>query len=113
MADTTSMLLTEGLELAGTGVSVVFAALIVVAIAISIVGVLMRQRPATSGTAPRPLPKESFTGVSGHTLVLLAAAATVAAKRPVRIRRVRFVSHKQLPTSWAATARADHLQEHL
>ena len=106
-------LVSEGLSLAAVGVGVVFTALIVVGLLVTLVGLLFRKKPAAPAAAAAALPEDSLTGISKHTIVLLAAAATGACKQPVRIRRVRFVTHKQLPTSWAASSRADHRQETL
>jgi Na+-transporting methylmalonyl-CoA/oxaloacetate decarboxylase gamma subunit len=113
MLGSTSELLTDGLSLAAVGVGVVFAALVVVGLVVAIIGHFARDKPPVPAALAGSLPEDSLLGVSKHTIVLLAAAASVACKQPVRIRRVRFVSHKQLPTSWAATGRADHRQENL
>lgn len=103
----------EGYVLAVVGVGTVFAALTITGIVVSLVGHLFKEKPPLPASAAAPLPDESFGGVDKHVLVLLAAAATVAVKRPVRIRRVRFVSHKHIPSSWAAVGRADHSQDTL
>lgn len=113
MLGSQSGLLMEGLSLAAVGVGVVFAALVVVGVVVSIIARVSRDKPPVPAVMAGALPEDSLIGVSKHTIVLLAAAATTACKRPVRIRRVRFVSHKQLPTSWAASGRADHRQENL
>lgn len=112
MLESQSGLLTEGLSLAAVGIGIVFAALVVVGLAVTLISALSREKPAKPA-AITAIPEDSLTGISKHTIVLLAAAASVACKRPVRIRRVRFISHKQLPTSWAASGRSDHRQENL
>jgi len=97
--------LTEALTLAVVGVCTVFVALIVTGIVVSIIGRVNQKKPKA---ATAPLPEESpFGGLDKHTIVLLAAAATAAVKRPVRIRRVRFVSHKHVPNLWAAAGRVN------
>ncbi|MEE4379929.1 MAG: OadG family protein [Candidatus Competibacteraceae bacterium] len=99
--------LTEALTLAVVGICTVFVALIVTGIVVSIIGRINQSKPAVAAAAP--LPEESpFGGLDKHTIVLLAAAATAAVKRPVRIRRVRFVSHKHVPNLWAAVGRVDY-----
>ena len=104
----------EGLRLAVVGVGTVFVALIVTGILVTIVGRLTKEKTAVPASAQASLPEETFSGgIDKHKVVLLAAAASVALKRPVRIRRVRFVTHKHIPTSWAAAGRADHMQESL
>ncbi|NJN45337.1 MAG: OadG family protein [Candidatus Competibacteraceae bacterium] len=102
--------LTEALTLSVVGVGTVFVALIVTGIVVSIIGRLNQKKPAAAATkAAASLPEESpFGGVNKRTLVLLAAAATAAVKQPVRIRRVRFVSHKHVPNLWAAVGRVDY-----
>ena len=106
--------LAEGLRLAVVGVTTVFIALIVTGILVMLIGRLTKEKPVMSAATKITLPEETFDGsIDKHKLVLLAAAATVAVKRPVRIRRVRFVTHKQIPTSWAAAGRSDHMQESL
>jgi Na+-transporting methylmalonyl-CoA/oxaloacetate decarboxylase gamma subunit len=100
-------MLSEGLQLTVVGVSAVFLALIVTGIMVSLIGRLFREKPPVPAGAAAPLPEESFQGIDKHVIVLLAAAATVAVKRPVRIRRVRFVSHKHVPALWTAVGRVD------
>ena len=105
----------EGLRLAVVGVVTVFIALIITGILVVIIGRLTKDKPAAPAAAgAAALPEETFTGgLDRHKIVLLAAAASVAVKRPVRIRRVRFVAHKHIPTSWAAAGRTDHIQTSL
>ncbi len=103
----------EGLRLAAVGVLTVFVALIVTGILVTIVGRLFKEERAVPAAQSAPLPDTAFGGLDKHVLVLLAAAATVAAKRPVRIRRVRFISHRHAPSTWAAAGRSDHVQETL
>lgn len=104
-------LFNEALQLLVVGVCTVFVALIVTGLVVALLGHLLRDKPAVPASAAGPLPEESLIGVDKHVLVLLAAAATVAVKRPLRIRRVRFVTHKHIPSSWAATGRADHTKD--
>ena len=113
MLGSNSELMVEGLSLAAVGVFVVFAALIVVGLVVVTISRFSRDKRPVPAALAGDIPEDSLIGVSKHTIVLLAAAASVACKRPVRIRRVRFVSHKHLPTSWAASGRADHRQENL
>lgn len=105
--------MTLGLQIAAVGVGTVFVALIVTGLAVSLIGRLFRDKPPVPAATTAPLPDESLGDVDKHVLVLLAAAAAVAVKRPVRIRRVRFISHKHIPAEWAATGRAEHIRESL
>ena len=106
-----SEIVSEALQLLVVGVGTVFVALIVTGLVVTALGRLMRDKPPVPAAAATPLPDQALGGVDKHVLVLLAAAATVAVKRPIRIRRVRFVTHKQIPSSWAATGRADHTKD--
>ena len=106
-----SELVSEAVQLLVVGVCTVFVALIVTGLVVMLLGRLLRDKPPVPAAAAKPLPEESLSGVDKHVLVLLAAAATVAVKRPVRIRRVRFVTHKHIPSGWAATGRADHTKD--
>lgn len=108
-----SELMAEALQLMVVGVGSVFLALVITGIAVTLIGRIFREKPPVPAAQAAPLPESSYSGVNKHTLVLLAAAATVAVKRPIRIRRVRFVSHKHLPAEWAATGRAEHIRETL
>lgn len=102
--------LSLGLSLLVVGMAAVFVALAVTGLLVSLVSRLTREKPAVAAQSAC-LPEEDLVGgIDRHKLVLLAAAASVALKRPVRIRRVRFVSHKQIPSWWAAAARADDIQ---
>lgn len=102
----------EGIQLAIVGVGTVFAALIITGLLVGLIGRLAREKPPVPAAAAAPLPDVAYGGPDKHVLVLLAAA-TVAVKRPVRIRRVRFVSHRHAPASWAQAGRTDHVQESL
>jgi len=103
--------LQEGLSLFVVGVGAVFAALIITGVMVSLIGWLARDKPPVpAAAASKPLPDVAYSGVDKHVLVLLAAAATVAVKRPVRIRRVRFVSHRRVSTGWAAAGRTEHTE---
>lgn len=104
----------DAVRLSVVGVGTVFMALIVTAVSVVFLGRIVKEKPPVPAALAQPLPDELFGhGVDRHVLVLLAAAATVAVKRPVRIRRVRFVSHKHIPSLWGAAGRADHAQESL
>nr|VFK44712.1 MAG: hypothetical protein BECKTC1821E_GA0114239_10397 [Candidatus Kentron sp. TC]VFK47389.1 MAG: hypothetical protein BECKTC1821D_GA0114238_10466 [Candidatus Kentron sp. TC]VFK59624.1 MAG: hypothetical protein BECKTC1821F_GA0114240_103512 [Candidatus Kentron sp. TC] len=103
----------QGLSLAVVGVAAVFAALMVTGLVVIIISRLTKDKPAVLAAKAAPLPDVAYAGVDRHVLVLLAAAATVAVKRPVRIRRVRFVSHRHASTTWASAGRSDHAQESL
>ncbi len=98
--------ISEGLRLAAVGISVVFVALAVTALVISLVAKALKDKPPVP--ADKPTPVESLGGIDQHVLVLLAAAATAAVHRPVHIRRVRFVSHTHPSGTWAASGRIDH-----
>lgn len=100
-------MLSESLQLTVVGLSAVFLALIVTGIMVSLIGRLFQDKPPVPANLAAPIPEESFRGIDKHVIVLLAVAATVAVKRPVRIRRVRFVSHKHVPALWAAVGRVD------
>nr|VFJ54854.1 MAG: Oxaloacetate decarboxylase, gamma chain [Candidatus Kentron sp. DK]VFJ59677.1 MAG: Oxaloacetate decarboxylase, gamma chain [Candidatus Kentron sp. DK] len=103
--------LQQGLSLFVVGVGAVFAALIITGLMVSLIGWLARDKPPVPAAAsPKPLPDVAYAGVDKHVLVLLAAAATVAVKRPVRIRRVRFVSHRHASAGWAAAGRTEHTE---
>jgi len=104
--------LAEGVRLAVVGIVTVFLALTVTAFCVTVIMRFTRPRPLAA--KPSLLPEVAPGGrLDRRTLVLLAAAASVAVKRPVRIRRVRFVARKQIPTSWAAAGRSDHVHETL
>jgi Na+-transporting methylmalonyl-CoA/oxaloacetate decarboxylase gamma subunit len=94
----------QGLGLALVGVSAVFVALIVTGLVVTFIGRFFKEKPPVPAAAPLP-EESSFGGVDKHVVVLLAAAATVAVKRPLRIRRVTFVSHKHVPSLWSAVGR--------
>jgi len=93
-------------QLAGVGVGAVFIALIIAGVIVVLIGRLFREKPPVPAAQTAPLPETSLGGVDKHVIVLLAAAATAAVNRPVRIRQVRFVSHKHVPALWAAVGRA-------
>lgn len=111
-----------GLSLAVVGVGTVFFALIVTGVLVTAIGQVTKEgvmagliarvtkrQALRSGKESANLPEATLTGgLDRHKLVLLAAAASVALKRPARIRRVRFVAHKQIPTSWRAVGRTEH-----
>jgi Na+-transporting methylmalonyl-CoA/oxaloacetate decarboxylase gamma subunit len=103
----------QGLQLAAVGVGTVFLALIITGLAVTLIGLLFKEKETVPAATKPPLPEESTSGLSKHTLVLLAAAAAVAVKRPVRIRRVRFVSQRQRPESWAQSGRSVHQRKSL
>lgn len=106
--------LQQGLSLFVVGVSAVFIALIITGLMVTIIGRLAREKPPIPATAvAKPLPDVAYSGVDKHVVVLLTASAAVAVKRPVRIRRVRFISHRHVSSTWAAAGRADHAQESL
>ncbi len=99
---------TQSLGLALVGVSAVFVALIITGLVVTLIGRFFKEKPPVPASAAAPLPEESsFGGVDKHVVALLAAAATAAVKRPVRIRRVTFVSHKHVPSLWSAVGRVD------
>nr|VFJ99800.1 MAG: Na+-transporting methylmalonyl-CoA/oxaloacetate decarboxylase, gamma subunit [Candidatus Kentron sp. H]VFK00265.1 MAG: Na+-transporting methylmalonyl-CoA/oxaloacetate decarboxylase, gamma subunit [Candidatus Kentron sp. H]VFK04211.1 MAG: Na+-transporting methylmalonyl-CoA/oxaloacetate decarboxylase, gamma subunit [Candidatus Kentron sp. H] len=100
--------LQQGLSLFVVGVAAVFIALIITALVISLIGRLAREKPPIPAAEAGPLPDVAYSGIDKHVVVLLAAAATVAVKRPVRIRRVRFISHRHAPSGWAAAGRTEH-----
>jgi Na+-transporting methylmalonyl-CoA/oxaloacetate decarboxylase gamma subunit len=97
-----------GLNLLVVGMGAVFSALAVTALMVVLVSYLTREKPVPVKPSV-DLPEEDLVGrIDRHKIILLAAAASVAVKRPVRIRRVRFVSHKKIPSSWSAAGRSDH-----
>lgn len=102
--------LQEGLSLFVVGVSAVFIALIVTGIMVVLIGWFAREKPPVPVAGAGSLPDVAYSGVDKHVLVLLSAAATVAVKRPVRIRRVRFITHRHAPAGWAAAGRTDHVE---
>lgn len=95
----------EALRLSAVGVGTVFIALIVTGIMVTLIGGLFKEKKPVPAAELKPLPDETLGGLDKHVIVLLAAAATAAVKRPVRIRRVTFVSHKHVPALWAAVGR--------
>lgn len=98
-----------GLNLLVVGMGAVFSALAVTGLMVTLVSHLTRQKPEPV-MPTTDLPEEDLAGgIDRHKIVLLAAAASMALKRPVRIRRVRFVSHKKIPSWWAAAGRSEHL----
>lgn len=103
----------QGLSLAVVGVAAVFAALIVTGLVVLLISRLTQDKPPIPASEAAPLPDVAYAGIDKHVVVLLAAAATIAVKRPVRVRRVRFISHRHTSTTWAAAGRADHAQESL
>lgn len=106
-----SVELQQGLNLFVVGVGAVFAALIVTALVITLIGRLARDKPPVpASTAAKSLPDVAYSGVDKHILVLLSAAAAVAVKRPVRIRRVRFISHRHSSAGWAVAGRTQHTE---
>nr|VFK78939.1 MAG: hypothetical protein BECKSD772D_GA0070982_10308 [Candidatus Kentron sp. SD] len=105
--------LQQGLSLAVVGVAAVFAALIVTGLVVIVLSRLTKDKPPVPASEAATLPDVAYVGIDKHVLILLAAAATAAVKRPVRIRRVRFVSHRHASSTWAAAGRSDHTQESL
>nr|VFK55643.1 MAG: Oxaloacetate decarboxylase, gamma chain [Candidatus Kentron sp. TUN]VFK61753.1 MAG: Oxaloacetate decarboxylase, gamma chain [Candidatus Kentron sp. TUN] len=103
----------QGLSLTVVGIGAVFAALIVTGFVVIIISWLTQDKPPVPAAEAAPLPDVAYAGVDRHVLVLLAAATTVAVKRPVRIRRVRFISHRHVTATWAAAGRSEHAQESL
>jgi Na+-transporting methylmalonyl-CoA/oxaloacetate decarboxylase gamma subunit len=95
----------EALRLSAVGVGTVFTALIVTGLVVTLIGRLFKEKKPVSAAETAPLPDDALGGLDKHVIVLLAAAATAAVKRPVRIRRVTFVSHKHVPALWAAVGR--------
>lgn len=100
-----SDIMMEALSLSAVGVGTVFIALIVTGLVVALVGHFFKQKPPVPAPKVATPAQHSLGGVDKQTIVLLAAAATVALKRPVRIRRVHFVSHKHVPALWAAVGR--------
>jgi Na+-transporting methylmalonyl-CoA/oxaloacetate decarboxylase gamma subunit len=98
-------LLQEALRLSAVGVGTVFTALIVTGLVVTLIGRLFKDKKPAPASESKLLPDEALGGLDKHVIALLAAAATVAVKRPVRIRRVTFVSHKHVPALWAAVGR--------
>lgn len=95
----------EALRLSAVGVGTVFIALVVTGVMVALIGGLFKEKKPVPASESKPLPDEALGGLDKHVIVLLAAAATTAVKRPVRIRRVTFVSHKHVPALWAAVGR--------
>lgn len=102
--------LQQGLSLFVVGVGAVFIALIVTGIVVTIIGRLAREKPPVPASSVGPLPDVAYSGVDKHVVVLLTAAATAAVKRPVQVRRVRFVSHRHVSSGWAAAGRTEHTE---
>lgn len=101
--------LTYGFSLLVVGMGAVFVALSVTGLMVALVSRVFREKPGHA-VPSASLPEEDLTGggIDRHKIVLLAAAASVAVKRPVRIRRVRLVSRKQTSALWGVASRPDH-----
>ncbi len=97
-------LVAQGLGLAVVGMSVVFVALVVTGTMVGWIGRLFKEKAPVPATAP--LPQESLGGIDKKTILLISAAATAVLYRPVRIRRVRFVTPLHAPAAWKTMGRA-------
>jgi Na+-transporting methylmalonyl-CoA/oxaloacetate decarboxylase gamma subunit len=104
--------LTYGISLLVVGMGAVFVALSITGLMVALVSRMTQAKPAPA-VPSASLPEEDLAGggIDRHKIVLLAAAATVAVKRPVRIRRVRLVSRKQTSTLWGVASRPDHVHK--
>ena len=97
-------LVAQGAVLAVVGMTVVFVALVVTGLMVGQLAHFFREKPPAP--AAGPIPDETIGGMDKPHLVVLAAAAAAAVQRPVRVRRVRFVSHSHVPASWKTLGRA-------
>lgn len=106
--------LAEGLQLMVVGMSIVFASLVVIGLMIKAATWLIRDAEVAEAeppdaSAPMPVATTQASGVepglSPQLLAVLAAAATAAVKRPVRVHRVRPLTNQDNQT-WVYAARA-------
>jgi sodium pump decarboxylase gamma subunit len=108
----------EALVLMGVGMLVVFSALMLLWLAIFVIDRLAeRLQPAPAAkpapappttSAPRPTPQRQTH--DPQLLAVLAAAATTALGKRVRLRQVHFVSEEH--ESWAQEGRRDVMSGH-
>ena len=129
LATTDAAAITDGLMLLVVGVSVVFAALVLILVTIKLLGrvdtaiELSGRKPAGAKYAPGgedapPVASPSQPGPAGTSgspgpelIAVLAAAATAALRRPVRVTRVRFVSAAPAP-GWVVAGRGGIMTSH-
>jgi len=103
---------TMGLTLMVVGMLIVFVALVLLMAVIRLIDMATAgSAPATEpAAAPKPVAPVEEEGVNEELLVVLAAAATAALRRSVRVRRVRLV--KRSDGSWVAGGRQGIMTSH-
>ena len=138
LAETDGAHITDGLMLLVVGVSVVFVALVLILVTIKLLGRVdsalesrarrsaggpvagsaAEEAGAAAATGDSNVESRSMPGsASGQPalgpemIAVLAAAATAAVRRPVRITRVRFVS-AAVPGGWVAMGRTGIMTSH-
>lgn len=99
--------LRQGLLLMAMGMGVVFAALLLLQLAINLLGLVERRHGASP--AEPDLPAGDPAPVPGEVVAAISAAVTVALGRPVRIHSVRRVPRKP---AWSLAGRADIAESH-
>lgn len=114
-------LLADGLALAVVGLFIVFAALIIMGVALVILnqwGAQAAESPTDPSTesAHRPTPAATpashprAEGIDGRTLAILTAAAYTVAGRPVRVHRVHHA--REGSDAWARQGRREIQSSH-
>jgi len=98
--------LTAALEISAIGITIVFASLVLVSLALTLINRLLRPRetaaPATDAAGP---------SIPADIVVVLAAAATTALGRRVRVAHVRY--HSAAPdTEWSHQGRISVMGSH-
>ncbi len=129
LAATDAAAITDGLMLLVVGVSVVFAALVLILVTIKMLGrvdmaiELSGRKPAgakhasggedapPAASPSQPGPAGTSTSPGPELIAVLAAAATAALRRPVRVTRVRFVSATPA-TGWVVAGRGGIMTSH-
>jgi Na+-transporting methylmalonyl-CoA/oxaloacetate decarboxylase gamma subunit len=85
-----------GVQITALGIGVVFTALVLISLVLSVFGPLERlivrlMRPRTQPRVAQPIaaPAEDL-GLTPELVAVIAAAATAALRRPVRVHRIRY-----------------------
>ena len=99
-----------GIPLALMGIMVVFLALVLVVIYISVLPRILDRLSGSPQTEPIPEPVMVDDGVSEETLVLIAAAVSEVMDKPQRIVRIRGLTPADL--GWSLEGRMQHHHSH-
>lgn len=108
MIDPNANPLLTGLQIAITGISIVFIVLIIVALVLSVLNTTQRLFRSTmpDTITPPSIPERNPVAVNQldpQLIAILTAAAVTALDRPVRILRVRY--YRQISVNWARLGR--------